>query len=266
MKNVLVPIHDDEGQEARLQVALDVVRGLEGHLNCIDIVIPPLIVSDFYSGAGEAMVLDDARKHEAKNRQAIELRLAQEDVPWDMIPASGFPADQIRTASELADLIVVTSHASKDDPLDARRFASELVVDCGRPLLAVPPTAKSLDLTGHALVAWDGTTEANNALKGALPLLQKAGSVTLLEVNQPSAEFAVNGAASYLSRNDVHARIVQQSTKGRIADAILQQALDSAAAYIVMGAFGHSRTVEAIFGGVTLTMLEESDIPLLLVH
>ncbi|AKH43690.1 nucleotide-binding universal stress UspA family protein [Altererythrobacter atlanticus] len=266
MKNVLVLIHDDAGQEARLQVALDLVRGLKGHLNCIDIVVPPMIVSDYYSGAGEAMVLDYARKHEATNRKTIETRLAQEDVPWDMVTATGFPVDEIRGASELADIIVVTSRSDDEDPLDARRIAGELAVKGERPLLAVPPTAKSFNPRGHALVAWDGSSEANKALRESLPMLQIAETVTLLEVNQPDGEFAVEDAASYLSRHDVHPRIVQKSTEGTIAETLLERASDGGSDYVVMGAYGHSRTVEAIFGGVTVSMLERSEIPLFLAH
>lgn len=35
MKNVLLLIHDDDGQEARLQVTLDLTRALDGHLTCV---------------------------------------------------------------------------------------------------------------------------------------------------------------------------------------------------------------------------------------
>jgi nucleotide-binding universal stress UspA family protein len=33
-----------------------------------------------------------------------------------------------------------------------------------------------------------------------------------------------------------------------------------------MGAYGHSRLAEAIFGGVTKRLLDESPVPLFLVH
>jgi nucleotide-binding universal stress UspA family protein len=33
-----------------------------------------------------------------------------------------------------------------------------------------------------------------------------------------------------------------------------------------MGGFGHTRTIEAIFGGATRTMLLKCDVPMLLVH
>jgi hypothetical protein len=35
MKNVLLLVHDDLGQEARLQAALDIVRAIGGHLHCL---------------------------------------------------------------------------------------------------------------------------------------------------------------------------------------------------------------------------------------
>jgi len=33
-----------------------------------------------------------------------------------------------------------------------------------------------------------------------------------------------------------------------------------------MGAFGHSRSHEAVFGGVTVAMLEEAQVPLFVAH
>jgi hypothetical protein len=39
MKNVLLLVHDDPGQEARVQAALDVVRAIEGHLICLGVAV-----------------------------------------------------------------------------------------------------------------------------------------------------------------------------------------------------------------------------------
>ena len=46
MKNILLLVHDDHGQEARLQAALDITRAVEGHLTCIDVTPYPLIAGD----------------------------------------------------------------------------------------------------------------------------------------------------------------------------------------------------------------------------
>lgn len=46
MKNILLLIHDDDGQEARLQAALDVTRSVGGHLTCLAIVVAPPVGGD----------------------------------------------------------------------------------------------------------------------------------------------------------------------------------------------------------------------------
>ena len=48
MKNILALMHDDSGQEARYQVALDVTRALEGHLTCLDLTYIPPMTSGIY--------------------------------------------------------------------------------------------------------------------------------------------------------------------------------------------------------------------------
>jgi len=47
---------------------------------------------------------------------------------------------------------------------------------------------------------------------------------------------------------------------------LLSKAKELGADMIVMGAFHHSRWREFILGGVTLTMLEEANIPLFMAH
>ncbi|KHK88081.1 universal stress protein UspA, partial [Novosphingobium malaysiense] len=47
---------------------------------------------------------------------------------------------------------------------------------------------------------------------------------------------------------------------------LLERAHGAGAGYLVMGAYGHSPVVETVFGGVTRSMLANSDLPLLLAH
>lgn len=46
MKTLLLLVHDDAGQEARLQAALDLTRALDGHLTCVDIAPIPVFAGD----------------------------------------------------------------------------------------------------------------------------------------------------------------------------------------------------------------------------
>lgn len=267
MKNILVLMHDDEGQEARLQAALDVTRAVEGHLACLDVVVLPAMIGDYYTGIGEAMLLDDERQREAANRKAVEGRLAHEQVNWNWIEMTGPMAPCLKDASALADLIVV-NRALDDFPLpDMRMVAGEVVVKSGKPVLAVPQTSRGIDLNGLALVCWDGSDCAAAALRAAAPLLELAETVILLEVNDGSIRAPAEEAATYLSRHGVKAGIIRRNTlTGKPADIIFDEIRRTHANYVVMGGFSHARFTEAVFGGVTRRMLSESPVPLFLAH
>jgi nucleotide-binding universal stress UspA family protein len=207
----------------------------------------------------------EAREREAENVARVRARLENEDVAWDIGEVTGDPAYRLEEAAELADVIVVSSRSDKPEISEARRIVDELAAKSGRLVLAVPPDCTRLDTDAKALIAWDDSHEANQALRAAVPLLQIAADVTLIEVN-PGDEFSAQDAATYLARHRVHPIIVQETTTGPIVDVVLTQARESGASYIVMGAFGHSRAIEAIFGGVTAGMLAKSEIPVFLHH
>ena len=83
MKTVMVLIHDDVGQEARLQCSLDVVRALEGHLLCLDVVQIPVVADGFGIGGGTGVLLMDERDREDSNVSRLEPRLAKEGVSYE---------------------------------------------------------------------------------------------------------------------------------------------------------------------------------------
>jgi nucleotide-binding universal stress UspA family protein len=266
MKNVLVLIHDDTGQEARLQAALDFTRALGGHLTCLDVAIIPLMIEDYVPIGGSALLLADELASERTNRARIEGRLANEDVPWDWIDATdGLNAAMCKGAA-LADVIVINTGLDDAYP-DMRRLAGELLVSAETPVLAVPEEARSFDAAGRALIAWDGSKPAQEALQAAIPLLKLAENVTLLEVNDDSLELPASEAAKYLSRHGIEPVIRTIPTAfERASDVILAEARDQRAAYLVMGGYGHGRMLEAVIGGVTKRMLTESPVPLFLAH
>ena len=267
MKNILVLIHDDAGQEARLQAALDVTRAIRGHLTCLDVALMHVMPGDGMGGDGGVMMLEYERETETANKARLEQRLAMEDVSWDWIDTSGFLEPCLEEASGLADLIVVNRQIDAFPSPAMDRLAADLVVKSGKPILAVPDSATGLAVAGHALVAWDGSDAASAALAAAVPLLRLAGAVTILEVEDGSIRAPAEEAAAYLSRHDVHARIQRASPlEGVASTTILEKARTGTYDYLVLGGFSHARFVEALFGGVTRRLLIESPIPLFLAH
>jgi nucleotide-binding universal stress UspA family protein len=267
MKNILLLVHDDGGQEARFQAALDITRAVEGHLKCLDVSVMPVLIGDFYSGAGEAMLLADERQQESENRTRLEARLAKEEVSWDWEDATGAMAPCIADAAALADLIVVNRRLN-DLPLpDMRAVAGEVVVKSNKPILAVPQDARGVNVCGRVLICWNGSSCSAAALRAAVPLLKLAESVILLEIVEDATESSIEDAAEYLSRYDIHPRISRKHPRVRKpAEIILEEIGEERADYVVMGGFGHQRFVESLLGGVTRTMLAESPVPVFMAH
>ena len=268
MKTVLLLAHDDEGQEARLQAALDVTRALKGHLICLDVIVPPTALVYDYTGYGTATLMEDERERETANRSRLEARLSHEDVTWNWYEANGSLEETIEAEAGLADLVVLSSRLDEYEPSNLRQLAGHVANKVRRPVLAVPAHAKGIDITRPVLVAWDGSREANEALREAVPLLKLSSEVILFDLDEPEGVFAAISAAAYLSRHDVHARIETAPRKpgDSVYTNLLGKAAQIGASYIVMGAFGHAPAVETIFGGDTRSMLANSELPLLLAH
>jgi len=267
MKNVLVLMHDDPGQEARFRAALDLTRVLGGHLTCLDVVeMPPAIVTGMDDCRATAIVLECEQQRESENRARIEPQLKAAQLAYSWIETIGYLSPSVRDAAGLADVIVLNRALEGGRP-DMREITGEVLIGANRPVLAVPEQARGFDARGHALVAWDGSKEADAALRAAVPLLAHASAVTLLEVEDGSIKQPASEAADYLSRHHINAAIRRETTMFDIPSTVILDTIDALlASYLVMGGFGHSRFVEAALGGVTKRMLRECPIPVFLTH
>ncbi len=271
MKSVLVHINRDSGQEARFQAALDMVRACKGHLICVQ--TSPLenyLSADPYGVTFLlGQTIDEIREQEKAQREGFEARLKAEGISWDWHCDVGSATLLLADHSWLADLVVVST-PGRNWPrrLESPPTAADLVLRVRAPLLAVPEDYGGLDLPGLAMVAWNGSPEACHAIRAALPLLAMAGAVVLVSVTEGSGyDFPATEAATYLARHGIRAEMVELKPGGRtVAEVLLNEAAVRGAAWLAMGAYGHSRLRESILGGATRDMLEQSTLPLLLAH
>ncbi len=267
MKNVLLIIHDDAGQEARLQAALDATRALGGHLTCVHVTEIEPLFGDAFGMSGAVALLDAEREIETANRAQVESRLKREDVSWDFVEFTGSLESAVNEAADLADLIVVNSETAKILQPRVSKLVERLVVKSGKPLLAVSST-DGFRPAEPVLVAWDGSVPASNALRACVPLLKLSESVTLYQVSDASVDDSGESAAEYLSRHGIHADLVRQSAPDSdFVEPLLLSKLESGRfGWAVMGAFSKWRFREALFGGVTRRILKESPVPLVIAH
>ncbi|WP_066823372.1 universal stress protein [Sphingomonas mali] len=266
MKTLLVLAHDDPGQEARIQLAVDLARRLDAHLTLLDVVIlPPPYVDDSVGSAISATIVESEIEQEAANRTKLEARLVHEDVSWDWQERTGDLVGSLCGAAQFADLVIVDRQL--EDPITPMRSAiGGVITGAGKPILAVPQDVRKFD-DRCAVVGWDGSAAATAALRNAIPLLKLMERVFLVEVATDRADGWAEDAARYLSRHGIHARVerVPQLALG-IAHTLIAEAGRHGAGLIVAGGYGHSRLREAVFGGVTRELLRHSPCPLLLSH
>ncbi|MFP5330456.1 MAG: universal stress protein [Alphaproteobacteria bacterium] len=268
MKNVLLLVHDDSGQEARLQGALDAVRALEGHLACVHVTELLPLFGDAYGMSGAVMVQDAALEAETRNRIEIERRLAREDVPWDWVELMGGIEAALAQASGLADLIVVNGELPRRVQPQVRTVVERLVVQTDKPLLVVGDEPKGFRPAEPVLVAWDGSEPASAAVRSAVPLLKLSSAVTVYEVDDGSVEKPAEEVASYLSRHGIGVEVDRDEVpNGDYVEPLLLSKLESGDfGWAVIGAFSRSRFREALFGGTTKRLLKESPVPLVIAH
>ncbi|WP_454884183.1 universal stress protein [Sphingomonas oryzagri] len=267
MKNILVLSHEDRGQEARLQAALDLTRIFNGHLTCVDVVEVPVLSTGPWSGIGHGVLVAEAQHQDAEHRARIRSRLAQEDIAWNWLDMSGEIATCLADVARLSDLIVASAHVTGFLGLDEHHVAADVVVKARTPVLAVPDNLPGFDPTDAAIIAWDGSDHAAAALRAAIPLLRRSSHVVLVEIDDGSIETAAEHAAAYLSRHGIHPTVHREDLR---LDTVVKTVLDAVAhhnaRYVVMGAFHHWRVTESVFGGVTRNMLEKSPVPLFMAH
>ena len=270
MKTILAHIYQDDAQEGRLQCALDLTRATGGHLTCVQATpLEYLFAGDQFGGAFVfSEILDTVRAQEQAQQAAIEAQLRKEGVSWDWKRFDGNVVQTLIDQSRLMDVIVLSRPlpglARAGNPLP---IAADVALYCRSPVLVVPPGANGFAPTGAAVVAWNGSAEAANALRMSLTLLKLAETVHVVQVSDEKPRFASSEAAAYLSRHGIACELHEWPAKGRgAASALLHAANELSAAYLVMGAYGHSRLRETILGGVTHDMLHNAEVPLLLAH
>ncbi|MBN8843374.1 MAG: universal stress protein [Sphingomonadales bacterium] len=269
MRMILVHADHDKANEARLQTALDIARCQRAHVTLL-IATPfqQFVAVDPFGGSyllREAMAKSQAE--DAALEAALSVRLETEDVPWDVVVADGDIVGSLAAAATFADLAVVSLPGKPGSrAIGPELLAGDLALATSVPVLALPRDCERLDLDAPAMVAWNGSPEAANALRAAVPLL-RGREVVLVSVGKDDGTLPAGDALTYLSRHDIHAeaRIVDRG--GVTVEEALEKAADAmGAGLIVMGAFGKSRLRETLFGGVTQYLVTAGRIPLLLAH
>jgi nucleotide-binding universal stress UspA family protein len=193
---------------------------------------------------------------------------SERHVEWRSVLDS--PTEAVAREARAADLVIIGNARENMDPLRALD-PNSFLLKVGRPVLVVPPAVVSLSLKRVA-IAWKDTREARRAVRDALPLLQKADSVMIVEMPEPGDEgdqdlHRVKDVAKYLGRHRIE--IVTERVRPAdvtAANSLLRLIQEENINLVVAGAWGHSRLGEWAYGGMTHDLMAESTICCLFSH
>lgn len=173
--------------------------------------------------------------------------------------------DVIGRRARYADLTLIGPELLANETLKEKAIEGALFLSA-RPLLVLPEGSQTTLRPKRVLVAWDARIEASRAMRESLDLLVNANEVRLVLVDPSESEFGEEpgaDAATYLARHGIKVTVDRLPRSGRtVADVLRRHAVDTAAELLVMGAYGHSRLRERMFGGVTKSMLDEPPLPI----
>ena len=133
-------------------------------------------------------------------------------------------------------------------------------------------TVKTPAKPDRVFVAWDAGLPSARAVQRAMAMLRQAREVTIgifdpVMTENRDGENPGSDLAEWLSRHGCNVQVNQYPSGGKeIGDCIVGRAKETGADLVIMGAYGHSRLREDLFGGTTRTMIAQRELAVLLAH
>lgn len=234
-------------------------------------------IESFFADAGAAdtfqrLVEQRRQRHEAALRAGTTFQeiARKHGVPHDTFFKTCVPIDIPRMVTEVARLYDCTILPSVEDYGGLQvPVVEEVLFGSGRPLIVLPidrdlPSSKD----NIVFVAWDGSRPATRAVHDAMPIMQQAALVEVITITEekpldqlPTGQDLVR----HLKAHDVNARYGEVRFDGKpIGEQIMHEAVRFDAGLLIMGAYGHSRLRQIVFGGATRSVLKTPLLPVLL--
>jgi nucleotide-binding universal stress UspA family protein len=277
-KTILVCLNEIARNPVLLGLVSDIAVKQDAHV--VGLYVVPAV--RIYPAVGPGVFAEVVEEYrDAYKARAVEVRQQFEDhmgrqnvrFEWRFVDArSAEIAATVIEHGHQVDLVVLSQVDPDGESGIEGGFAERVVMDSGRPVLVVPFYGAFKEVGRRALVAWNASREAARAAFDAVPILNTCQSVHVSWLD-PQESLDVPGSvpgselAAALSRHGVKVTTEGLPTDDiGVGEALLSHASDLGADLLVMGAYGHSRTREYVFGGATRTIFGSMTVPVLMSH
>ena len=181
----------------------------------------------------------------------------------------GDSAASALASARTADLVIARQPDADKDNAPATDFQS-LLFESGRPVLMLDSDGGMTAPAKRVLIAWDGSREAARAGQDSLPFLKAAEDVQIVVVDPDKLDdidTALPGAqlAATLDRHGIRVSIDTIGSGIRSTAQVIEAHVKATNSdLLVMGAYGHPRLRDWLFGGVTRSVMNKVQAPTLL--
>lgn len=278
VKSIFVPLTGFDSDYPALEAAITLAKNFAARIECLHVRLDTESALALMTRESSWKIEREEGQLSQKARAVFEEARKRHDLPSDDVGAAlkgvavkwheveEFPLPEAVYHGRMNDLVAV----ARDPRLLPERVA-EIVMRTGRPVL-VAPAKPSLTIGETIAVAWKDTPESARALTAAMPFLLKSKKVLLMAVQEdPESERDIRQSLeelrARLGLHGINAEIlILTEVPVSTSETMLTAAYNHGCDLLVMGAYGHSRLREYVFGGVTQDMFIECALPLLVFH
>ena len=272
-RDIVVQLTGSTEDEVRLACARRLAHDYNAHLVGVHLhTLPDIldITDPLQSGTVRAL-LEASDKSADLDFARLQGQFSDITVSHELLRLHGLAAQlgaQLAEIARSADLFIGTRPYG--DPAARGEIEEKVTFGSGRGCLFLPPGGSHHTGFDTVSVAWDGSREASRALAEAMPILCNAKSVRLVSIvttdDEKNALRMLGRVKAHLGRHGVQSETELLNYASSPGEQIEQNAHQRGAQLIVMGAYGHGRMTEWIFGGATRYLLRHSTLPVFMAH
>ena len=265
IRDILVHLDNSAASAARLDVAIAYASKHGAHLRGLY-----LITHFFYEPRALGESSDSEKAEQMFTAKTNDAGISAEWVFQDCSVMGANVCDLITSHAYFTDLVVLGQHNIYAPTVNIpAELVERVVLSCGRPVLVIPYSGRFSTAGTRIMVAWKTGRESIRALNDALPHLENASSVEIVEgsVTHEVTNYSRNILIQFLSRHNIQA-VFESINPGSfpIGDMLLNNACERKIDLIIMGAFAPNRRGKLELSPVARHMLNHLTAPVLLSH
>lgn len=275
MKSILIPTDGSKNSRISLDYGLYLAAACGAEISGLNVIDIRALEGPFMSDISGSLGFSPFQNYLPKFQQTLEERgdailddfknyCVERAVQPRLKRVTGIIPNMIADEAKRVDLVIIAQRGEHEKWSSGLLGSTteSVVRKSPRPVLVTPNTFRRFE---RVLIAYDGSLEANRALKTCCELVTilRCGVKVLFitEDEERSGELAAE-VGDFASPYKIDLETVW--LRGDAAKKILEYAENNKIDLIVMGAFGHSRVHDLILGGTTVYVIRNSTIPIML--